>query len=81
MVVHPSIKSVATLGSGNGSQRNWFGGVGASGYGAYHGERGFLAFTHEKAVFMQPRFAPTRLLYPPYRKRFDAVLKILKQLA
>ena len=58
-----------------------FGGVGASGYGAYHGERGFLAFTHEKAVFMQPRFAPTWLLYPPYRKRFDAVLKILKQLA
>ena len=58
-----------------------FGGVGASGYGAYHGERGFLAFTHEKAVFTQPRFAPTRLLYPPYRKRFDALLKILKKLA
>jgi coniferyl-aldehyde dehydrogenase len=58
-----------------------FGGVGASGYGAYHGERGFLAFTHEKAVFTQPRFAPTRLLYPPYGKRSDALLKILKKLA
>ena len=58
-----------------------FGGVGASGYGAYHGERGFLAFTHEKAVFTQPRLALTRLLYPPYRKRFDTLLKILKKLA
>ncbi|HEX5864324.1 MAG TPA: coniferyl aldehyde dehydrogenase [Casimicrobiaceae bacterium] len=58
-----------------------FGGVGASGYGAYHGERGFLAFTHEKAVFTQPRLALTRLLYPPYSKRFDALLKILKKLA
>jgi coniferyl-aldehyde dehydrogenase len=27
-----------------------FGGVGASGMGAYHGERGFLTFTHEKPV-------------------------------
>jgi len=58
-----------------------FGGIGASGYGAYHGERGFLAFTHEKAVFTQPRFAPTWLLCPPYRKRFDMVLTILKKLA
>ena len=58
-----------------------FGGIGASGYGAYHGERGFLAFTHEKAVFTQPRFAPIWLLYPPYRKRFDMVLTILKKLA
>jgi coniferyl-aldehyde dehydrogenase len=58
-----------------------FGGVGASGYGAYHGERGFLAFTHQKAVFTQPRFAPSRLLYPPYGSRFDALLKILKKLA
>ena len=28
-----------------------FGGVGASGMGAYHGERGFLTFTQEKPVF------------------------------
>jgi coniferyl-aldehyde dehydrogenase len=58
-----------------------FGGVGASGYGAYHGERGFLTFTHEKAVFEQPRYALTRLLYPPYGTRFEALLKILKKLA
>jgi coniferyl-aldehyde dehydrogenase len=57
-----------------------FGGVGASGSGAYHGERGFLAFTHEKAVFVQPRFALSWLLYPPYGRRFDAVLRFLKML-
>ncbi|HEX8009906.1 MAG TPA: coniferyl aldehyde dehydrogenase [Casimicrobiaceae bacterium] len=58
-----------------------FGGVGASGIGAYHGEHGFLRFTHEKAVFEQPRFALTWLLYPPYGGRFEAMLKILKRLA
>jgi coniferyl-aldehyde dehydrogenase len=58
-----------------------FGGVGASGIGAYHGERGFLAFTHEKAVFEQTRFAPTALLGPPYGRRFEAVLRVLKKLA
>jgi coniferyl-aldehyde dehydrogenase len=58
-----------------------FGGVGASGYGAYHGERGFLAFTHEKAVFTQPRFALTWMLSPPYGKLFEVVLKVLKKLA
>jgi coniferyl-aldehyde dehydrogenase len=58
-----------------------FGGVGASGIGAYHGERGFLAFTHEKAVFTQPRMAFTWLLYPPYGRRFDVVLKLLKKIA
>lgn len=57
-----------------------FGGVGASGIGAYHGERGFLAFSHEKAVFVQPRRALNWLLYPPYGRRFDAVLRILQRL-
>jgi coniferyl-aldehyde dehydrogenase len=58
-----------------------FGGVGSSGTGAYHGEYGFLAFTHEKAVFIQPRFALAWLLYPPYGKRFDFVLRIMKKLS
>ena len=57
-----------------------FGGVGASGIGAYHGERSFLTFTHEKAVFAQPRIAAARLLYPPYGKTFDKVLALLKRL-
>jgi coniferyl-aldehyde dehydrogenase len=57
-----------------------FGGVGASGIGAYHGERSFLTFTHEKAVFLQPRTAAARLLYPPYGRTFDKVLALLKRL-
>lgn len=31
-----------------------FGGVGESGWGAYHGENGFLAFSHRKAVLEMP---------------------------
>jgi coniferyl-aldehyde dehydrogenase len=58
-----------------------FGGVGASGMGAYHGERGFVTFTHEKAVFTQPRWALSWLLHPPYGRRFEFALGVLKRLA
>jgi len=57
-----------------------FGGVGASGSGAYHGERSFLTFTQEKPVFVQPRVAATRLLYPPYGRVFERVLALLRRL-
>lgn len=58
-----------------------FGGVGASGLGAYHGEASFLTFTHRKAVFVQPRLAAARLLYPPYGKTFERVTALLRRLA
>jgi coniferyl-aldehyde dehydrogenase len=58
-----------------------FGGIGASGIGAYHGERGFLTFTHQKAVFIQPRLAFTWMLRPPYGKRFERVLALLKRIS
>jgi len=58
-----------------------FGGVGASGIGAYHGERGFLAFTHQKALFAQPRAALSWMLRPPYGKRFEVVLRLLRRIA
>lgn len=57
-----------------------FGGVGASGIGAYHGEHSFRLFSHQKAVFHQPRFSPAKLLWPPYRAAFDRVLALLKRL-
>ncbi len=45
-----------------------FGGVGESGQGAYHGERSFLTFSHEKAVLSKPlqpdTLGPT--VMPPY---------------
>ncbi len=57
-----------------------FGGVGASGIGAYHGEASFLTFTHRKPVFTQPRFAAASLLYPPYGKTYERVLALLRGL-
>ncbi len=57
-----------------------FGGVGASGMGAYHGERSFVTFSHEKPVFHQPRLAAAKLLYPPYGATFDKVLALLRKL-
>ena len=58
-----------------------FGGVGASGSGAYHGETGFRLFSHNKPVFSQSRFAGARLLRPPYGPRTDMLLRWLKKLA
>ena len=58
-----------------------FGGVGASGIGAYHGEASVLTFTHRKPVFTQPRFAATGLLQPPYGATFDKVLALLRKLS
>jgi coniferyl-aldehyde dehydrogenase len=57
-----------------------FGGVGASGIGAYHGERSFLTFTKEKAVFRQPRRAGTQFLHPPYGATFESVMSVLRKL-
>jgi len=57
-----------------------FGGVGASGQGAYHGETGFRTFSHEKAVFYQSRLNGAHLLYPPYGARFNQLLSILRRI-
>jgi coniferyl-aldehyde dehydrogenase len=57
-----------------------FGGVGGSGFGAYHGERGFVTFSHEKPVFVQSRHAAGRLLHPPYGRMFERVLALLRKL-
>jgi coniferyl-aldehyde dehydrogenase len=54
-----------------------FGGVGASGMGAYHGRAGFDAFSNLKAVFADGRHSGTSLLLPPYGRRFRAILKLL----
>jgi len=57
-----------------------FGGVGDSGWGAYHGEAGFLRFTQQKPVLVQSKWARGDLFYPPYGKRFDQVMGLLKRL-
>lgn len=43
-----------------------FGGTGNSGMGSYHGEEGFRALSHGKAVLKRQRWFPTQLFYPPY---------------
>lgn len=49
------------------SSRLPFGGIGASGLGAYHGKAGFLEFSHIKTVTSKPTFPDTlRVAYPPY---------------
>ena len=47
-----------------------FGGVGESGMGAYHGERSFLTFSHEKAVLSKPLLPETLAvtIMPPFTK-------------
>jgi coniferyl-aldehyde dehydrogenase len=47
-----------------------FGGVGPSGMGAYHGHRGFLEFSHEKAVLRQTPSEMIAMLRPPFGERF-----------
>jgi len=52
-----------------------FGGVGASGMGAYHGEASFRTFSHLKSVLDKPLRPDTmRLAYPPYRGRVKRLL-------
>jgi len=53
-----------------------FGGVGASGMGAYHGQAGFDALSHLTPVLWQRQWAATDLLKPPYPK-IAGILKLL----
>jgi aldehyde dehydrogenase (NAD+) len=45
-----------------------FGGVGASGMGAYHGKTSFDTFSHRKSVLDRPTRIDPKLAYPPYTK-------------
>lgn len=46
-----------------------FGGVGASGMGAYHGKWGFETLSHRRAVLAKPTKFDLKLMYPPYTDR------------
>ncbi len=63
-----------------GQEDQPFGGVGASGMGSYHGEWGFRTFSKEKPLFIQSRFAGTRLFQPPYGPTFERLLGLLKKI-
>lgn len=57
-----------------------FGGVGASGHGAYHGEWGFRTFSKEKPVLHQSKWVGTHRFYPPYGAGFERLLGLLHRL-
>jgi len=54
-----------------------FGGVGASGLGAYHGIEGFRRFSHQKAVFDVGRWNGGALLRPPFGRLTDTILSVM----
>ncbi|GEM51223.1 aldehyde dehydrogenase family protein [Empedobacter brevis] len=53
-----------------------FGGIGNSGIGNYHGEYGFLSFTHQKSIIEKTTWGEPDLKYPPYS---DKKMKWLKR--
>lgn len=56
-----------------------FGGVGASGIGAYHGPEGFREFSHARSIYTQPRLDVAGLagLTPPYGERAQTMLRLM----
>lgn len=55
-----------------------FGGIGNSGIGNYHGEFGFLSFSHQKSVVEKTNWGEPNWKYPPYtNKKMKRLKKIL----
>jgi aldehyde dehydrogenase (NAD+) len=55
-----------------------FGGVGESGYGAYHGRAGFETFSHRKSVYRRPSFfKDPNLLRPPYSAWKNKIMRAI----
>lgn len=58
-----------------------FGGVGHSGFGAYHGEKGFETFSHLKPIFRQSKLNALDMLRPPYNKTSRWLLERIIRMA
>ena len=54
-----------------------FGGVGASGMGAYHGVEGFRTLSHAKGIYEQGRWNLSNLLHAPFNRPIDAILNMM----
>ena len=55
-----------------------FGGVGASGMGAYHGEYSVRTFSHERPTLSKPHWPDTlELIYPPYGRTKHRIISAL----
>lgn len=57
-----------------------FGGVGDSGMGAYHGKRGFEAFSHEKSIVDKKTWMDLPMRYQPYKQKFNGLYSRLLRL-
>ncbi len=57
-----------------------FGGVGASGYGAYRGRRGFEEFSHARSVLATGGWHSTRLAAPPYGRLSRLIMQLAVKL-
>ena len=53
-----------------------FGGVGASGMGAYHGEEGFWCFTHKKSIVDKSTAFDMPVRYQPYTDKKFKMIKL-----
>jgi len=60
-----------------GASQLGFGGVGESGMGRYHGEAGFLTFSHLRSVLRRPFWLDLPLRYPPYAGKRALVERLL----
>jgi aldehyde dehydrogenase (NAD+) len=54
-----------------------FGGVGESGLGSYHGQAGFLTFSHQRSVLERPFWLDLPFRYPPYKGKLGLVKWLL----
>ena len=55
-----------------------FGGVGNSGYGAYHGKFSFDTFTHKKSISKRGTWLDVPLRYAPYKGKLGLAKKFLR---
>lgn len=55
-----------------------FGGVGQSGYGAYHGKYSFETFSHKKGIVRKGNWLDAPVRYAPYGSKLKWLKKLLK---
>jgi len=61
-----------------GNHRLPFGGVGASGIGAYHGKHGFDTFSHHKSISKRGTWTDPPIRYAPYNGKLKLLKKMFK---
>jgi aldehyde dehydrogenase (NAD+) len=54
-----------------------FGGIGPSGMGAYHGETGFLTFSHQRSVLSRPLWPDPPVRFPPYAGKLGLIRRLM----